>query len=298
MSLSDESRTPADRQITRYLLGLLPAEETERLDEASIADDEFAARLRIGETDLVDRYVGGTLDGETLQRFESHYLSSPRRRRNVRFAVSFLWAVDRAAALNDGIEEDDSTPVPANDQDDRRPSVSSRLVVAAAMWLVLCGALLFQSGLLRSGVNVTSDNRARTPEFRPGERPAAGAPDPARSDAVAGPLSTLVLFPQTRDVGPVPSLAIPAGVENAAFELRLESIDFPRYEVGLKDPASNQVVWRSGSMSPTPSSQTPAIVVLVPIRVLKPQHYSLTVMGRRSGDTEVVGSYTFQVQRP
>ena len=296
MPLSDESGTPADRQITRYLLGLLPAEETERLDEASIADDEFAARLRIGETDLVDRYVGGTLDGETLRQFESHYLSSPRRRRNVRFAVSFLWAVDRAASLDVGIEEDDSTPVPADEHDERR--VSSRLVAAAAMWLVLCGALLFQSGLLRSGVNVTSDNRARTPEVRPGERPAAGAPDPARSDVVAGPLAALVLFPQTRDVGPVASLAIPAGVENAAFELRLESNDFSRYDVGLKDPASNQVVWRSGSISAIPSSQTPAILVLVPTRVLKPQHYSLTVMGRRSGDTEVVGSYTFQVQRP
>jgi arginine deiminase len=31
-----------DRQLVRYLLELLPGDETERLDEASVADDERA----------------------------------------------------------------------------------------------------------------------------------------------------------------------------------------------------------------------------------------------------------------
>ena len=67
MSNPDKSGPLDERQIVRYLLGLLPAGEAERLDEASIADDDFAARLRVSEADLVDSYVRGKLDAETLK---------------------------------------------------------------------------------------------------------------------------------------------------------------------------------------------------------------------------------------
>ena len=85
-----------DRQLERYLLGLLPEEDAERLDELSITDDNVAGRLRIVEDDLVDAYVSGELAGELLERFESFYLSSERRRQKVKFARSFL-ATDRGA---------------------------------------------------------------------------------------------------------------------------------------------------------------------------------------------------------
>ncbi len=87
-----------DEAFVRYVLGLLPDEARERLDEASIANDEVAARLRAAETDLIDSYVRGQLSGATLERFESYYLSSPHRREKVRLAASFLSAVDRSVA--------------------------------------------------------------------------------------------------------------------------------------------------------------------------------------------------------
>ena len=43
-----------DRQLVDYLLGVLPEEELERLDEASIVDDDVAARLCDVENDLID----------------------------------------------------------------------------------------------------------------------------------------------------------------------------------------------------------------------------------------------------
>ena len=87
-----------DRQLIRYLLGLLTDEEAERYDEQSIVDDDLAARLRVVEDNLVDAYVNGTLEEDLRQRFESFYLSSPRRREKVRFAARFLGAVDRASS--------------------------------------------------------------------------------------------------------------------------------------------------------------------------------------------------------
>ena len=97
MSLLRESG-PDDQQLVRYLLRLLPEDEADRLDEMSISDDGLAWRLREVENDLVDAYVRGALTGETLQRFESSYLSSERRREKVRFAGSFLGALNRQAA--------------------------------------------------------------------------------------------------------------------------------------------------------------------------------------------------------
>src|SRR5262245_30770877 len=98
MSAADESLSADDEQLTRYLLGLLPDEEAQRFDEASIVDDEVAMRLRVVEHDLVDAYVTGTLAGSTLEQFQSQYLASPRRRQYQAFARRFLGAVDRAHA--------------------------------------------------------------------------------------------------------------------------------------------------------------------------------------------------------
>ena len=84
-----------DRQLVRYLLGMLSDTDAERLDEQSIVDDEIAARLRSIENDLVDAYVCGTLEGELRERFESFYLASSLRRERVKFARGFLNAVDR-----------------------------------------------------------------------------------------------------------------------------------------------------------------------------------------------------------
>src|SRR3954468_22686301 len=129
MPLPDKSRYD-DEQLVQYLLGLLPSEDAERLDEASIADDDVAARLRVAEDDLVDAYVRGTLIGDTRTRFESHYLSSPRRRERVASARQFVRAIDGAPRR-----------LPADDG--RGPGASrlvSTLAVAAALSLVATGA--------------------------------------------------------------------------------------------------------------------------------------------------------------
>src|SRR5215472_18251319 len=89
MSSQDKSAYD-DQLLTRYLLGALPAEESERLDELSIVDEEVAARLSAIEYDLVDAYVRGEIRGEDLTRFESFYLSSTKRREKVRLARVLL----------------------------------------------------------------------------------------------------------------------------------------------------------------------------------------------------------------
>jgi len=88
---------PDDRLLVRYLVGSLPDEEAERLDELSITDDEVASRLRDLEHDLVDAYVKGQLTGGTLASFRSHYLASPAQREKVRFAEALFAHETRTA---------------------------------------------------------------------------------------------------------------------------------------------------------------------------------------------------------
>ena len=321
-----------DEQLVRYLLGLLSDEDTERLDELSIADDEVAWRLRAVEDELVDSYVSGTLTGEMLERFESFYLSSPRRRQRVSFARSFRRSVDRAAERSDtdaGCEATESlAPEQGRSQIVPRSKPVWLLATAAALFLV-CGALLFQTARLRNGLNEAQtqrqalDRRAHqreqqlnnqhaanaeaVKELERGraslaelvQQPAATQPDRPGGSSQAVTTMALVLLPQTRAIGPIATLAVPGGTERVRFDLRLESNDFPRYQVALKDPATNQIVWRSGQITPKSAGGEPTVPVVVPARALKPQHYSFELAGfRRAGGAEVVSSYSVRISRP
>lgn len=94
-----------DRVFVHYLLGLLPEEDAERLDELCVADDNVASRLCAVENDLVDAYIRGTLAEDALKRFESFYLASPRRREKVMVARGLLRIVDRGDRSADADKE-------------------------------------------------------------------------------------------------------------------------------------------------------------------------------------------------
>jgi len=80
--------------LRRYLLGALPEEDLDVTDEAVVTNDDVAALLCAVEFDLVDEYVCNRLVGDLLERFESWYLASPRRRAKVRFAACLLRIAD------------------------------------------------------------------------------------------------------------------------------------------------------------------------------------------------------------
>jgi len=280
-----------DDELVRYVLGLLPDEARERLDEASIADDDVAARLRTAETDLVDSYVRGQLSGATLERFESYYLSSPRRRETVRLAASFLSAVDRSVARAEPVARKDRSA---------RPTRFAQIAAAAALVMAVCGVFLFQA------VPPRNELARATPENGAVERRASEAASASFAPASASPagqqaapperIVAVVLRPPTRAVAPIPTLAIPAGVVRVRFDLQLEANDFPSYRVGLKDPSTNEILWRSDWIVPRSSADQVSISVVVPANLFGPQHYSLDLAGRGAdGRAEVIGSYAVRV---
>jgi hypothetical protein len=296
-----------DQQLIDYLLHLLPPDDTARLDETTIVDDDVAERLRIVEHDLVDAYVRGGLSGRTLARFESHYLASPRRREHVMFAKSFVRSIDRAAAA---VEVPAPAPAPVAVRRRALPWLVWSLAATVALLAVASSALLMQTLRLGRGLAVaqneqaTIEGRARSLEqqlaaARAANADAAGEIERLRDAAGAAARHVasvaLVLLPQTRAIGPVPTAALAAGTETQAFELRLESTDFASYQVALKDPAVNKILWRSAWIAATSSRGQSSVAVSVPARVMKPQHYALDVAGRGPGGAaEMVGTYVFE----
>jgi hypothetical protein len=329
MAVSRESMRD-DKQLVRYLLGLLPEPEAEQLDEASIADDEVAARLHAVEDDLVDAYVTGTLDRETRDRFESFYLASPRRRAKVEFAKRFLAAVDRVPRAR--IAPSASAAPVANrvrrfarppDADASRPPKFSWPMLTAVAGLVLaCGVLSVEDVQLRRGLSdaerqrVAQDGHVQSlalqlDDARAAHAETARALDRARQSlatrgsqsAVEAPPQavgavSIVLFPQTRSLGPSPTVVVSLAADRVAFEVRLESNDFARYRIVLKDPATSRTEWRSAILNPRSLGAGSFVPVVVPADVLRSQHYSFEVAGvNAAGREETVGSYAFQIDR-
>src|SRR5262245_46344203 len=220
-----------DLQLVDYLLGLLPEKESDQLDEASIVDDEMAARLCSVENDLVDAYVLGALDQNIRDHFEATYLNSPRRRAKVNFARRFLTVVDRASTPNTPpaaaavTRPDRVRRFPALQEISKPSSTVHRsrvrwpLLTAAASFLLACG-LLVSDDRWRAGLNqgqrrsAAQDRRVdvRTPQIddsrrqdpqiaAPGRAPVASEPLSASEPTPRAPATAVkptVLFPQTR----------------------------------------------------------------------------------------------------
>jgi hypothetical protein len=281
-----------DRLLRQYLLGAVPEVEAERLDELSVADDEFASRLRAAENDLVDAHACGELAGEDLERFRSFYLSSARRREKARFAETFRSFTDRPTLV--------SMPRARS----RRPW----LAVAAGLMLFAGSFLAYQNLNLRreasqaESARAALQKRALELEGQIARDRTAGAEvqkelerlrkSPAQPKSRASVVfAAFLLPPPTRGAGGLTAVDLPAGAERATFELRLELDDSPAYRVALKDAGSEQVLWHSGSLKSTPLGADKVVSVSVPANLLKPRNYVLEV----TAGSELIGAYPIRV---
>jgi hypothetical protein len=296
---SANNQTYDDRLLTRYLLGTLGDDETERLDELSIADDEFATRLKAVENDLVDAYAKGELSGETLERFSSFYLASENRRERVRFAETFQVWMDRAGSAS-----------PKTAPAARRSGFALGWgFAAAACLLLLTGAYLLNDDLrLRNQVMRAEATRVALQQreealSRQLEEQLRATDTKLRADRESGrsePPRTfaLVLVPQTRGGSPLPVIAILPGVDRVDFQLQLESDDFPAYQVALKDPATTRILWSSGRLRAASGGAIKVVSVSLPARLLKPQNYDIELTGIPAGGfPQFMGSYAFASTR-
>jgi hypothetical protein len=295
MSLTRQPATQ-DQHLVLYLLGLLPDEEAQRFDEASIVDDVFSARLRAAEDDLVDAYVKRTMADDTRVRFESAYLASPLRRERVAFAVRFLATIEGAAARPDGAGDLPRATLDVAHSWFGARVTRARSFAAAAVLVVSCGALLLGYVALRRPATAAPPAGIGPARTNPSERSST-----LQGDSVPRvPLwdVALTLFPQTRALERLPAVAVSHATERVAFELRLDVNDFGLYEAALLEAQTDAVVWRSAPVVVLSTDARPTVKVVVPANLLTALHYTFLLTGIDSrGHAAPVASYTFAVER-
>jgi hypothetical protein len=282
-----------EQMIVKYLLGSLSEKESEQLDEMSVTNDDFAQRLQDTENDLVDAYVRGELPADMVARFKSHYLNSARRRHKVTFAETFR---DMLIVQPARIETTRS----------RAPVFQLALVAVAAVMMLFGGYFMFENLRLR---NERSALERRESELRQ-ELARQRSTDTEKERELARVREKLIqleqrvppnqqhdvrviafnLSPQTRSIGQIPILSLPAGTDAVDITLKLETNDFSRYTVLLKDPAKDKILW-SDNLKAAKSLQ-----FRLPANLLKAQNFVLELSGiSASGVAEIVSSYPFRV---
>jgi hypothetical protein len=323
MMSSAEQQRFDDQVLIRYLLGTLPEEEAERLDELSIADDAFAWRLSAVENDLVDGYVRGELSSDDLARFKKSYLSSPKRLQKLEFAEalgSFGAKVATAAA-----PAVPATTVPGSkprqessgDLPPRRWFSVPRLALqwgfagSAVVLLLIASYLFIENTRMRrqttegQGSQAAFEQREQELQRQLNDQRTANAALAKVLDSLRESYPNLdqlktvsaLLLPPTRGTGRVPTVSVTGGIDLVVLLLTLESDDFPVYRVSLKDSATNQIVWLSTNLEAAPGGSTKIVVVSFPSHLLKQKNYVLKLSGvsSKEGRAELIGGYPIRV---
>jgi len=316
-----------------YLLGSLPDTDTELLDEMTFTDPDFAELVNAAEKDLVDFYISGSLTGDTLEKFESHYMASPRRREKVTFARAF-----REFTAN---ERANQNPPLAAVPESKAASIKEQIgaffsslgilgggspifgfaAAAAVLALVLFGGwLLIRDVIQKQGggdiASTTNINQnipvntivpVITPEptastapvnrevSKPSPTPEPVATPKRQPETPSQPMiATFVLPPPLRGGAPLTQVRLAPQIQAAQFTIALEASDYRSYRVELRDAGQGRSIWQAGSLKARGSS----LSVRVPAKLLKSQIYSFSVTGvSAEGTSESIGDYTFRVVR-
>jgi hypothetical protein len=301
-----------DQVLIRYLLGSLPEAEADRLDELSIADDEFAWRLSAVENDLVDAYARGDLPRETLEPFNAHYFSSPKRLEKVAFARTW-----RRFEMKSGTAAFREMPASASGSPlgwFRVPRLGLQwgFAGAALVMVFVAGLLLVDNQRLRwqgtawRDQQAALDHRAQELERALGEQRSVNAGiqkevERLRESSAAPRALKIIaalLLPPSRGIGEIASISVPQGTDQVRLRLRLESDDFPSYRVALRDPAANLLVWRSPTLRATPDGDAKTVALTLPAGLLKQRNYIVELTGvSAQGTAELITSYAFKAVR-
>ena len=312
--MSSKTGPVPEHELTQYLLGNLHGEQCERLDELSVADDEFAQRLCAVEHDLVDAYVRDGLRSDELRDFESHYLATDGRREKVAMARALYLAgarLDSSAGSELSIANSNASAA----LNPRSPRWMPRLRFA---WLALTAGLILAlttTWLLVENRRLRQQDRAsRTAngaleaELRQlrtqveneqalqNRPPAAVEKNSVRVIDPPQRLTSLFLMPPHRGAATIPAASVTESDRWLRLQLALESDDFSLYEVGLMDLGTNRYVWHSGPVKSADVNRRRALALVVPVGRLKPQRYAAELSGiAADGRREVLGSYVFSI---
>ena len=275
-------QTESDDHLVRYLLGELPEEEAEPLDERSVTDDAFGLRLREIENDLVDRYARG--EPLAMERLSRRFQQSAHLRDKVQFA----------AALNrlTGASYPASLSVPAQPASQRR--WLQGLSVAALLLLGVAGYLGVRAMQLRGALDRTESQRDAIEQRNGDLQQQLERARPVPQTPVAP--AVFLVPPPRRGVDGETAIVIPSGSREVILRLTVESDAYSSFWAALRDPAANRAVWRSADLSATAAGANRIVTLTIPVASVRPGRLIVELSGvLPGGPIEQVGNFPIRV---
>jgi hypothetical protein len=278
-----------DDLLVRYLLGELPDDERERLQDAYFTDDVLFARLLVAEDDLIDAYARGTLTEAQRRRFEQRFGPSPVQARRLKFARLLQ----------------DAARVPS-------PKAAASPPRRIPAWMAVAAAVLLLAVL---GAGFWAARRPKAPE-RVATAPTAIAPTEISRTPTAPALpSATERAPTRRPPLAVASLLLGAGTtrsggaaaevtlapDTRGVDVRLEigadvATESARYEIVIQAAAGAEV-FRRGGLQVT-GGTAPSLQVRVPTDALTQRDYVVLLSAEAlDGTRQYLRGYSFKVLR-
>jgi hypothetical protein len=140
---------PTDETLRSWLLGQIPLQEAEALEQRLLEDEDFGQRLRAVENDLLDDFARERLHGEERARAAAYFAATPADRARLRIARALAVVAGAATASRDRHPQRGTAPGPAH----RMHGARGRRVLAAGLFASACAIAIAVVGI-----------RLRTPE--------------------------------------------------------------------------------------------------------------------------------------
>lgn len=292
----------------RFLLGQLPPEEQERIEELAFEDVDTFAFLETVEDELIDEFIQGDLSAEEKQRFENHFLSLPGRRNNLQ--------VSRALQQHlDTIKIRDSKRFSLRAWFSLKPwwfrlaltATAALVFVIIAIWIYVRGREVTHPVPLQAGpgkpaakpspeFKVSPVMEPTTPPVHAENKPKNLPPEKPKKS----PSTYALLSPSAAVRGEdVQHLAVPPGTPSVTLELALiTERSFRKYEAALENEAGT-LLKRWSNLKAEQLTSGRALKIAVPSALLKHEEfYRIVVSGvSAKGETEVVAQYPFEVSK-
>lgn len=118
----------AQEDLRLWLLGLLPDQESQSLEERLITDAELYDELFIVEEELIDDYIADRLSADERSAFESYFMNSPERQEQFRIANALR------VYIGDAKETESTTEVKSRWPFAAMSLAAAAVVIAALVW--------------------------------------------------------------------------------------------------------------------------------------------------------------------
>lgn len=282
-----------DELLRSYLLGELPEEEADRLEQRLLAEDELFELSEAVEADLLAASARGELAPAEKERVQQRLASSPRGRERL--------ALARALNTLAGSSERAAAPVVPFPQ---RAAAPAR---PAFRWAALAAALLAAAGL--SWYALERPHGGEAPPWVAQERPAPAsprapeAPPQAQAQAPAPkPEPVKAVFQlaliSLRGAEAAQKLRVQTGTDVVELQIGVEGMeDLKSFHLAVRNRQA-ETVWEKSGLEPVKLDGVRALVIDLPADRLPAGAYEIQARGlTRDGEPEELSPLDIEVVR-